>query len=128
MNQLATNKKQYLSGVLELAFRQLELSEFQYEQVKKRYEVVAQWIGSSSDLRLNGSIFFFLFFVFFCFFFVLFSNGTFDLDFVCQLPAAANDESAVTQLKLVGDRLRENGTYKTMLEPKNRCWRLIFVV
>jgi len=124
MNQLATNKKQYLSGVLELAFRQLELSEFQYEQVKKRYEVVAQWIGSSSDLRLNGSIIYPQGSVLLRTTVAPISNGTFDLDFVCQLPAAANDESAVTLHKLVGDRLRENGTYKTMLEPKNRCWRL----
>src|SRR3569833_4670939 len=108
MNQLATNKKQYLSGVLELAFRQLDLSEFQYEQVKKRYDVVAHWIGSSSDLRLNGSIIYQLGSVLLRTTVAQISNGTFELDIVCQLPAAANEESAVTLHKLVGTPLREN--------------------
>src|SRR3569833_2690854 len=115
MNQLATNKKQYLSGVLELAFRQLELSEFQYEQVKKRYEVVAQWIGSSSDLRLNGSIIYPQGSVLLRTTVAPISNSTFDLDFNKQHPAATKNKTTKTLHKLVGDRLRENGTYKTML-------------
>src|SRR3569833_954113 len=104
MNQLATNKKQNLSGVLELAFRQLELSEFQYEQVKKRYEVVAQWIGSSSELRLNGSIIYPQGSVLLCSTLAPISIGTFDLDFVKQHPTTTKDKTTETQQKHVGDR------------------------
>jgi len=28
--------------------------------------------------------------------------------------------------QLIGERLRANGTYASMLEAKNRCWRLIY--
>lgn len=124
MSQPTPKKKQYLSGVLELTSRQLELSETQYEQVKQRYETVAEWIGSSPDPRLNGSTIYPQGSVLLRTTVAPIASGTFDLDFVCQLPTPANDVSAATLHRLVGDRLRENGTYKSMLEQKNRCWRL----
>lgn len=48
----------------------------------------------------------------------------FDLDFVCHIPVYSSSYSSKDIYDLIGKILSEHGTYKKMLEPKKRCWRL----
>jgi Second Messenger Oligonucleotide or Dinucleotide Synthetase domain len=47
----------------------------------------------------------------------------FDLDLVCEM-AIPSSMTQQESKKVVGDRFKEDGTYKDMLEEKKRCWRL----
>lgn len=53
------------------------------------------------------------------------SHEEYDLDLVCLL-AMRDGEDPIRVLNLVEQRLRAHGTYKTMVERKNRCIRLNF--
>jgi hypothetical protein len=52
------------------------------------------------------------------------ARDEFDLDFVCHIPVDSSSYSSKYIYDLVGKVLSENGTYKKMLEPKKRCWRI----
>lgn len=52
-------------------------------------------------------------------------EADYDIDLVCRLEAAKAQLSATQLKKLVGDRLKENGTYREMLDDEGRrCWTL----
>ena len=118
---------------------ELDISPSKYQQAVDRYEAVGDWLDrQESPLRLyrprihpQGS----------------FRLGTvvrpvkackeadYDIDLVCQLDIAKDSDQSPTQtlprrtareLKhLVGDRLKENGTYQKMLDEEGkRCWTL----
>jgi len=111
-------------GLLEQVCQRLELTPTQFATAESRYEAVAKWLEGAEDQRIStasiypqGSI----------------GIGTtvkpigkveFDVDLVCHLEAATSDLSPSEVKRLVGDRLRENGHYRPILEQKCRCWRL----
>ena len=54
-------------------------------------------------------------------------NNEYDVDLVCEVKLDKKDVEPLTVLNLIGDRLKENETYKGMLEKKagiSRCWTL----
>lgn len=124
LQRLSFEEKQQFVGVLELICQELEISESRYNEAKKRYDVIGTWLADSDDYRLmfskiypQGS----------------FRHGTtvkpigrdeFDVDLVCYLNFVNSGTAPRDINKLVGDRLRENGTYKEMMEPIKRGWRI----
>lgn len=121
---LDINQKRYLAGLLELACQQLEITKTQYEDAKNKYEAVGNWLSDSPEFKLSES--------------AIFPQGStrlgttvrpfgrdeFDIDLVCHLVYGTISDPPDVIRNLVGDRLRENGTYRNMLKPLNRGWRL----
>ena len=126
LQPLSFAEKQQFVGILELICQELEISENRYQEAKNRYETISGWLADSDDYRLmfskiypQGS----------------FRHGTtvkpigreeFDVDLVCHLRIVNGDSTPREINKLVGDRLRENGTYEKMMEPLNRGWRITY--
>lgn len=117
-------KKAQLAGILEQVGQALELTDAQRELAEDRYNAVGSWVTGSPEPRLrrisiypHGSL-------------ALgttvkpLSRNEFDLDLVCLASTLTEEVRPALLKKLIGDRLRENATYKEMLEEKARCWRL----
>lgn len=110
--------------LLDQLCQQLDITETQYQTAKDRYEAVGTWLADSPLQVLNdakiypqGSI----------------ALGTaikpigsneFDIDLVCYLPSLAVNSHPHQVKALIGSRLKEHGTYRGMLEEKQRCWRI----
>lgn len=120
-----TDKEQLLEKYLLRIAENLDISTTMREKAEKSYRAVGEWLGDcdvNSDVKImpQGS----------------FSLGTvirpvsdadeYDIDLVCLLKNAAGESEAEIK-KIVGDRLRENKTYSSMLEPEGkRCWTLCY--
>jgi len=116
-------QQRYLSGMLELLCQSMELTATQYQEAQAKYEAVSNWLADSDDPRLASGL--------------IFPQGSmrlgttvkplgrdeFDIDLVSQLGYAQTD-SPNEVYGAIGSRLSANGTYKALLERKNRCWRL----
>ena len=122
---LAKEQKLYLVGMLELACEKLDLTEAERDLARSRYEAVGEWLSDEGDTYLANSS--------------IYTQGSirlhttvrpigrneFDVDLICFLPGAS--KLAPQQVRdLVGNRLKANETYKGMLEPHNRAWRLAY--
>lgn len=119
-----TRKKQMVVTLLDKLCQQLDITESQYQTARDRYEAVGTWLADSPLQVLNdakiypqGSI----------------ALGTaikpighneFDVDLVCHLPSLAINSNPHQVKALIGSRLKEHGTYRGMLEEKQRCWRI----
>ncbi len=125
MNDFAANKSLQLINVLDGNLRQVELTATQQQQLETAYNSVAKWLADSDHPLLRNV--------------KIYPQGSvrlrttvrplgreeFDVDLVCFLPDANQYlHSADYIYQLVGNRLKEHGVYRRMLEPKNRCWRL----
>lgn len=117
-----------LSNLLQQATEELDIPEGRYIEAKKRYEAVGEWLseeGSSlasykPEIYPQGS----------------FRLGTvikpisnkdeYDVDLVCYLAELNKVKTSQKELKrMVGDRLRQNETYKGLLDIEGqRCWTL----
>lgn len=118
--------KTYLNQLFVQLTDDLDLTESQENAIKKSYNAVADWLNRN-DSPLNkydvtiypqGSM----------------KLGTvvkplktddYDIDMVCLLQKNASLLLASQVKNLVGDRIKANGTYKTMLDSEGkRCWTL----
>lgn len=126
---LTKEQKEQFSDILEELGQTLDISETQYEAAVKSYEAVGNWLSKEDstlarylpEILPQGS----------------FMLGTMvkpindkddlDIDLVCQLKGK-NPEWTQEDLKnKVGDRLKDNDTYKKMLDEEGRrCWTLIY--
>jgi hypothetical protein len=116
-------RKARLVAVLERLCEALQLTPTQFELAKQRYEAVGEWLAASPDPRLRtlsiylqGST----------------ALGTtvkplgrneHDVDLVGHVAGGGGVPPAILK-KLIGDRLRQNGHYRSLLEEMPRCWRL----
>lgn len=117
-------RKARLTGALEAICRQLELTETQYREARSRYEGVGGWLAESSDPALAGL--------------VIYVQGStaigttvkpigrneHDVDLIARLTHPAIGLPPAVVKRMVGDRLKEHGTYRRLLEEMCRCWRL----
>ncbi len=117
-------RKARLTGALEAICQQLELTETQYREARSRYEGVGSWLADSSDPTLSGL--------------VIYVQGStaigttvkpigrneHDVDLIARLTHAAIGLPPAVVKRMVGDRLKEHGTYRRLLEEMCRCWRL----
>jgi hypothetical protein len=114
----------YVDAVLEQACVQVQLTQPQYDDATQKYGTIGKWLADPNsalyryapDIYPQGSM----------------SIGTtirpwrgeeFDLDAVCQLHYCGG-QPATAIYDLVATRLRDHGTYRNILELKNRCLRI----
>ncbi len=114
-----------LNKALQFVAAKLDLDETRHEKADISYHAVGEWLSAENsplkqyrpEIYPQGS-------------FLLGTvikplEGDYDLDFVCLFENGLGLSSQETY-QLIGERLRANGTYASMLEPKNRCWRLVY--
>lgn len=121
---LTTRKKQEIVELLDRLGQQIEITETRYEEAKARYETVGTWLAESTSPYLHHS--------------QIYPQGSialgttikplttaeFDVDLVCLLPPLDYQLDAKVVKALIGDRLKEHGSYREMLIEKQRCWRI----
>jgi hypothetical protein len=115
-------RKVQLAETLEVMCEALELTPTQAEDAEQHYNAVGRWLGDDALLAgawiyVHGSV----------------ALGTttrpvtkaeFDVDLICHVPHGTPDIYPATLKKIVGDRLKDHGTYARLLEEMCRCWRL----
>lgn len=111
-------------GFLDQLCQQLDLTPTQYEEAKARYETVGEWLSGAEDVLLGGS--------------TIYAQGStaigtnvkplktneHDVDLISLLINGTPEMQPGQVKRLVGDRLRENGRYRPILQEKQRCWRI----
>ena len=111
-------------GFLDELCQQLDLTQTQYDQARTRYEAVGGWLAESADPLLTSS--------------TIYAQGStaigtnvkplktneHDVDLISLLVDGTPDMQPGQVKRLVGDRLRENGRYRDILQEKQRCWRI----
>jgi len=117
----------YISRVLNSCAEDLDIPESKYLEAKKRYEAVGDWLGKEGavlsryfpEIYPQGS---------FCLGTVVkpINRDVYDIDLVCFLSELRKEDTTQAGLKqMVGDRLKENDTYKKLLDKEGRrCWTL----
>ncbi len=124
---MQTETKTQFSNILRYLADSLDISEARYREAEERYKAVGTWLGKEDspltkynpDIYPQGS----------------FRLGTvvkpvsqedeYDIDLVCQLDISKNRVTQKQLKKIVGDRLKANGTYVQMLDTEGRrCWTL----
>lgn len=120
-----------LSDILRRLVEELDVPPSKYKEAQEHYDAVGKWLNSPDseigqydpDIYPQGS----------------FALGTvirpigeeeYDVDAVCQLSSVSPEQITQEKVKnLVGDRLKEHGRYREMLDPKEggrRCWTLTY--
>jgi hypothetical protein len=126
---MTTDAQVHFSGFLGRIAEELDIPPSKREDVERKYKAVTAWLADEDgalaqynpDIYPHGS----------------FRLGTvvrplerdeFDLDFVARLNIVAQPHNQAVVKQLVGDRLKENGTYRTnrMIREKNRCWQVLY--
>lgn len=114
--------------ILSDIIKNIEISDTNFNKAVERYNAIGIWIkeglekkGYDANIYPQGS-------------FALNTvispcpeNNEYDVDLVCEVKLDKKDVEPLTVLNLIGDRLKENETYKGMLEKKagiSRCWTL----
>lgn len=118
------SRKAEIAGILEKLGQVFDLSEAQHDEAKGRYEAVGAWLAGGDHELFEGVS--------------IYPQGStslgttvrpngqqeYDVDLVCFLPHLRPESPPAVIKRLVGDRLREHGRYKDLLEEKLRCWRI----
>ncbi len=113
---------------LQEIYTDISVPESKYEDAKRSYDAVGEWLaGENSKLKKYNP--------------KIYAQGSFafgtaikpqsgceyDVDLVCLLEGTCDDFSQEELKNLIGERLKENGTYSKLLDPKDggrRCWTL----
>lgn len=117
-------RKGALIEALEAVCEELELTDAQFLEAKSRYEGVGGWLAEGSHPALAGVL--------------IYVQGStaigttvrpigrdeFDVDLIARLSRAGQSYPPAYIKGLIGDRLKEHGTYERLLEEMCRCWRL----
>jgi hypothetical protein len=104
--------------------QELDLTESQVESAKSSYEAVGRWLSESELPELRSAI--------------IYAQGStalgtanrpvrgneFDVDLVHHLPSVTTNSDPASVKRLIGARLSEHEHYRSILEEKQRCWRL----
>lgn len=118
-------RKSQLLGLLEEICQDLELTESQFRLAEKRYQAVGSWLAESTNPIFRDA--------------VIYPQGSAAIGTTVRPPRGSeHDVDLITLLvwalglapgdvkRAVGNRLREHGDYRSRLEEKNRCWRLVY--
>ena len=118
-----------LSFILNEIANRLDIPDTEFEQAEQRYQAVGRWLGEGdSPLAAYSPI--------------IYPQGSFllgtvtkrwgendeyDIDLVFELNLSKDRISQKELKKMLGDRLKENETYRRMLDEEGRrCWTLIY--
>lgn len=124
MGDMEMRQKRLLVGLLEWACEKIELTDTQAGLAADRYGTIGRWLGDGAHQLLADA--------------TIYPQGSarlrttvrpvrrleHDIDLICELPHTGPELPVAYVHGLVGDRLREHATYRGMLEPINRGWRL----
>ena len=117
-------RKSELVGALERICRTLELTGTQGELAEEHYNAVGEWLAGSDDPLLRGVAVYVQGSTALGTTVKPFGRDEHDVDLVCFVPKLRLHVPPAFLKARIGDRLRQNGRYSSMLEEKPRCWRL----
>lgn len=120
---LDRTQKQYIGNLLDNLIEHLDLTETQYKRIKQAYNGVGTYLAESYESILKGA--------------VIYSQGSvrlnttvkpkgsdqYDVDLICYLPNAGA-ASGWEILETIRKRLDNHGTYREMLSPLPRGFRI----
>ena len=130
---MTTKAKHELYTILDKLGANLDITDTQYKLAEKRYESIGKWLSEGEYCLVNKKL--------------CLMNGEiypqgslklqtavkplgqdeFDVDLVFFTPNVSTTDIEPTELnRLIGNRLREHTTYKDMLEPLKRGWRITY--
>ncbi len=125
---MLTNEiKTQFNEILEEIGNNLDISETQYKYAVQSYQAVGKWLADEKSLLSpykpeilpQGS------FLLGTMIKPVNDSDELDVDLVCRLEGKKADWAQYHLKKIVGDRLKENKTYKEMLDEEGRrCWTL----
>jgi hypothetical protein len=126
---MTTEQTAQFNDILEAFGTTLDITETQYNAAVKSYEAVGKWLSKEGSVLVpyepeilpQGS-------------FMLgtmvkpeHENDELDIDLVCQMKGKAPGWTQFDLKQKVGDQLKSNDTYKTMLDEEGRrCWTLVY--
>ncbi|TNE34263.1 MAG: nucleotidyltransferase [Alphaproteobacteria bacterium] len=111
-------------GALEAVCERFELTEAQKEQARTRYEGVGRWLSESSHPALAGILIYVQGSAAIGTTVRPYGHAEHDVDLIAKLEDVARHYPPAFVKKLIGDRLKEHGTYERLLEEMCRCWRI----
>lgn len=122
-------KRKALNELLEQLTTNLDISDTEDEYIRQSYKAVGEWLSAQNsilnkfdvEIRPQGS----------------FNLGTIirptnddddiDIDLVCELKGKEEEWTQENVKDIVGKRLKDNDTYKKMLDEEGRrCWTLLY--
>lgn len=124
------NQKQ-INTLLESISDKLDIPPGKYQEAVERYEAVGEWLDAEDSRLQQYSP-------------RIFPQGSFrlgtvvrpwkdgkeaeyDIDLVCRLSADKNGSTPSALKQVIGDRIKEHGTYREMLDKEGRrCWTLLY--
>jgi len=120
---LNNSQKQHIANLLARLIETLDLSDTQYERIQSAYHGVGTYLADSDDPLLEDT--------------KIYPQGSvslnttvkpknkeqYDIDLICYLPNASR-ASGDDVLKAIQKRLEDHGTYKHMLSPLARGFRI----
>ena len=124
------DREQY-ARVLEKIAEEIDIPPSKYRDAVNRFQSVGRWLEAGAYQEAVGEP-------------IIYSQGSFrlgtvvrpirggletdyDIDLVCELPIAIQRTNAFSVKAMIGDRLREHGTYRRLLDDEGkRCWTLIY--
>ena len=125
---MTTDIRKY-SEFLEQVASEIDIPPGKYQDAVNRYQGVGRWLEEGNYQDCTGEI-------------SIYPQGSFrlgtvvrpirdgieacyDIDLVCEMPLHKDRTTPQAVKSMVGDRLREHGTYKKLLDPEGRrCWTL----
>lgn len=122
---LSHEQKSYLVGLLEMACEKLDITDTERSMAESRYNAVGKWLSDGENKYLANSTIYTQGSIRLHTTVRPIGNNEFDVDLICYLPNATHLPPSQVR-ETVGNRLKANETYKGMLEPLNRGWRLTY--
>lgn len=121
-----TYRKAFLVGLLDRLCAELDISAARREQAEQRYNGVAEWLAQSDHFLLRGLSIYLQGSTALGTSVRPFGRNEHDVDLVAFMPDGREALAPAYVKGVVGDRLKENGIYRKLLEEKQRCWRLVY--
>ncbi|MFM7017719.1 nucleotidyltransferase [Flavobacterium sp.] len=124
---LTTQQKQQFSEILDELGQTLDISETEFNAAVSSYNAVGNWLSNENsalapykpEILPQGS------FLLGTAIKPISDKDDIDIDIVCKLTGKNPNWTQANLKKIVGDRLKENDTYKQMLDEEGRrCWTL----
>ncbi|ELX8366533.1 MULTISPECIES: nucleotidyltransferase domain-containing protein [Enterobacterales] len=124
--QISKEKKQYVGDFLDCIVDSLDLTETQHNHIERAYHSVGKYISEGDNPILEGA--------------VIYSQGSvrlnttvkpkgseqYDVDLLCYLPNASKATGWAQVLDAVYQRLNSHETYRKMLTPLPRGYRIMY--
>ncbi|OTA16986.1 hypothetical protein Xbed_03378 [Xenorhabdus beddingii] len=124
--RVSKEKKQYVGDFLDCIVDSLDLTETQHKYIKRAYHAVGKYLSEGDNPILEGAI--------------IYSQGSvrlnttvkpkgseqYDVDLLCYLPNASKVTGWAQILEAVHERLSSHETYRKMLHPLPRGYRIMY--